>query len=150
MQEIVRRIRFASETRALASMRAFVVATALSGAVPDGEARRLALAADEAVTNVIEHGYRGRADGRIEVEVRVREKRAEVVIRDGGEYFDVAHAPRRPLAPDPTEPLRVRGLGLKLIHGLMDEVHYRLAADRQNELRLVRFTEGGKRIPGAA
>ena len=148
---VLRNLRFESETRELARVRAFVEAAAEEGGVGPGERRRLALAVDEAVSNVIEHGYLGRPDGPIEVEVRIEgRQRVEIRIRDEGRRFDASAA--RPEAPRPGADgeLRTRGYGLLLIHRLMDEVRYCLQRERVNELTLVRLLEGGKTIPGAA
>jgi serine/threonine-protein kinase RsbW len=137
-----------SETRRLAEVRAFVEAAAAEAGIDLAEARRLAIAVDEAVSNVIEHGYRGRADGRIEVELRLAPSRAvEVRIRDDGARFDSSRLPVQPRV-ERLDGLRSRGYGLVLIHRLVDEVHYSPRGSRVNELVLVRRLEGGKRIPG--
>lgn len=135
-------------------MRAFVDAAAEEGGVAPGERRRLVLAVDEAVSNVMEHGYEGRTDGMIEVEVDVTAAaRVEVRIRDAGRRFDPAAA--SPVAPRPGAhgELRTRGYGLVLIHRLMDEVRYASGGgdpERPNELVLVRLLQGGKTVTGAA
>jgi serine/threonine-protein kinase RsbW len=147
---VVRRVQIESETRHLAEIRAFVERTTADAGVDAVERRRLALAVDEAVSNVMEHGYGGRRDGLIEVEVAVERPRVEVRIRDQGRRFDPTGAMPPPPRFDASGPLRTRGFGLILIHRLMDEVRYDVRCQRVNELVLVRLLEGGKVIPGGA
>jgi serine/threonine-protein kinase RsbW len=145
---IVRRLRVESETENLARVRAFVESAAAEGGVATAEGRRLALAVDEAVSNVMEHGYGGEGGRPIDVEVHVFATRVEVRIRDEGRVFDPAEATIRSPLPSPDGRLRSRGYGLLLIHRLCDEVRFSRRAERVNELVLVRFTETDAR--GAA
>ena len=95
----------------------------------------LRLAVDEAVSNVIAHGYRGAA-GTIRLAVGVGDGRAVVTVTDEAPPFDPALVP----PPDLDSPWAVRregGLGWHLIRSLVDEVHHR-AGERGNVLTLVK------------
>ena len=102
--------------------------------VPEPVAQDLALAVQEALDNVVEHGYRGVPRGLTLVEADVSAGRDVVVtVRDRGVGVDPRSAP----APDTTSSLddrRVGGLGVHLVRSLVDEVRYER---RGGENRLV-------------
>ena len=127
----------------LAAVRAFVRRRcAEMGAGPDAIAD-VVQAVDEAVTNVIIHGYRGR-DGMIEIAI-VQESPSlmAVIIRDAGPGFDPATVP----APDPQRPLEARlggGMGVYLMREAMDEIRHRVLPDGRNELTMTRRIDRGE------
>lgn len=100
----------------------------------------LQLAVDEACSNIFEHAYGGR-DGRVEIELESQQGSLIARIRDWGDPFDPSDIP----APDPTRPLEewpIGGLGLHLIHTLMDEVSYRFDSRAGNCLTLQKRLDG--------
>jgi serine/threonine-protein kinase RsbW len=85
--------------------------------IPDIE-----LAVDEAVTNIIMHGYRGEK-GTIRVTCSVGPRRVRVVIRDRAPAFN----PLTAQEPDISAGLADRvagGMGIHLIRKVMDAVRY--------------------------
>ncbi len=92
------------------------------------------LAIEEAVMNVIAHGFDGVAPPhRIALSLAVIPGRLRIEVSDNGRAFD----PDTAAAPDLTSPLEEReagGLGLHLIRTMMDRVEYRREA---GENRLV-------------
>jgi len=81
------------------------------------------LAADEAASNVIEHAYGGKPDGEFDVSCEFRIDRLIITLRDHGKTFE----PSRVEEPDLKANLldrKIGGLGIYLMHKLMDEVHY--------------------------
>jgi serine/threonine-protein kinase RsbW len=89
------------------------------GAGPDA-AVELLQAVDEAATNVIMHGYRGRP-GEIEIDISRQDKAVVVHMRDRAPFFDVTRVP----PPDLTLPLEKRrkgGLGVFLMRQFTDEM----------------------------
>jgi len=81
------------------------------------------MAVDEACTNVIEHAYRGKPDGAIEITCECRGKELVVTIQDFGEHFD----PKQVARPKTRAPLSARsigGLGLFFMHKMMDHVEF--------------------------
>jgi anti-sigma regulatory factor (Ser/Thr protein kinase) len=96
----------------------------------------LVLAADEATTNVIMHGYR-QCDGPLELSLMREGLDLVLQIRDRAQPFDPTCVP----PPDLTIPLEARapgGLGVYLIRQLMDDVMYRRLDDGVNELVLTK------------
>ena len=109
------------------------------GLTADREAIDDTLAAlDEAVSNIIIHGYHGQP-GSIEVEVE-KEKEALVIrLRDQSPLFDPTLVP----PPDLTLPLeerRLGGLGIHLIRCFTDSMAYRVTPEGDNELTLMKKT----------
>lgn len=93
------------------------------------------LAVEEAVTNVIVHGYAG-TSGQIQITCRTTHNLAEVQIRDWAPPFNPMSMPE----PDITEELEDRqigGLGVFLIRRVMDEILYRYE-DGNNILVLIK------------
>ena len=87
----------------------------------------LTLAMEEAASNVIEHGYHGRG-GELLVSFAVRDGAVILCLRDRARAFKPGKIGR----PDTNLPLEDRplgGLGLHLMHQLMDEVRYESLSD---------------------
>jgi anti-sigma regulatory factor (Ser/Thr protein kinase) len=103
--------------------------------VADHIAFRLALALEEAVTNVIGHAFDGVPPPHlITVRLEITSRRFIAEVSDNGRPFDPTAAP----VPDLSLPLDQRppgGLGIHLMRSMMDRVQYRRRGDR-NLLRL--------------
>lgn len=96
----------------------------------------LRLAVDEAVTNVILHGYEG-LDGRIELHMESDGDAVIIRIRDQAKPFDSSLV----IEPQLDAALKDRpfgGMGLFLIKKTMDEVEFLRPPDGGNELRLIK------------
>ena len=94
------------------------------------------LAVDEAVTNIIVHGYAG-GGGTIDIIVERRGQSVAVCMRDNAPPFDPTRAP----SPDLTIPLEDRppgGLGIYLMRRSVDEVSHRVTPQGGNELVLIK------------
>jgi anti-sigma regulatory factor (Ser/Thr protein kinase) len=87
----------------------------------------IVLALDEAVTNVIRHGYEGRPDGRIEIRARMAKlgggEGLEICVRDFGRQVD----PEAICGRDLTD-VRPGGLGVHIIRAMNSTVEYQRAA----------------------
>ncbi|GAA3988103.1 SpoIIE family protein phosphatase [Allokutzneria multivorans] len=70
----------------------------------------IVVAACEAATNAMEHGYEADPDGRVRVSVRLDGSRVEVVVADEGRW----------LSPNPAP--SDRGRGVRMMRALMDDV----------------------------
>jgi len=84
----------------------------------------IVLALDEALTNVIRHGYEGRPGQRIDVTVQhvrdaVRGEGLEITVRDYGRQVPIQSICGRDLRD-----LQPGGLGVHIIHGVMDSAEY--------------------------
>jgi serine/threonine-protein kinase RsbW len=96
----------------------------------------LRLAVDEAVTNIILHGYNGRA-GQVELHMERDGDAVIIRIRDQAESFDASHVN----APQLDTSLADRpfgGMGLFLIKKLTDEAEFLSLPGGGNELKLVK------------
>jgi serine/threonine-protein kinase RsbW len=135
-----RSLRIPSEAGHLAEVRRFVrQATREFGAARDVTAD-LVQAVDEAVCNVIVHGYRGHP-GEIELSAELHDGSVEIRILDRSAAFDPTTAPE----PDLEVPPRARkpgGMGIHLVRAGTDSVHHQRRPDGGNELVLVRRISG--------
>ena len=87
----------------------------------------LTLAVEEAASNVIEHGYKG-STGKLHVLFLLERGDVTIELRDQAKPFKPGKVGR----PDETVPLEERplgGLGLHLMHELMDDVRYETLPD---------------------
>jgi serine/threonine-protein kinase RsbW len=95
-------------------------------------AGRLRLAAEELVTNVIVHGYQGRAapGGDVELAGGVDRDRVWLRISDDGPYFDPTRvAPPQDLDRQLSERMP-GGLGLYLVKAFVDDMRYEWVGGR--------------------
>jgi serine/threonine-protein kinase RsbW len=90
-------------------------------------------AVGEAFNNIVLHGYAGRDDGVIEMQIRTRRDRISVEFRDYGASFDPTNVP----TPD-FDSLPESGLGLFIIRAFM-QISYR--PGRPNVLTLTKTLE---------
>ncbi len=120
----------------LAEIRRFVAETGCDLGLDETSIYALQLAVDEACTNVITHAYNAQA-GRIKVKIEAAGDWVEVVIRDWGEAFDPESVP----PPDLDAPLEHRplgGVGLFLMHQLMDRVEFQFSEVDGNTLTMTK------------
>jgi len=129
-----------AEAGHLAEVRAFVREASIRFGATAPVADDLVQATDEAVCNVITHGYRGGPDHEgkeIVVGAELVDGAIEIRILDRGPVFD----PTAAAGPDLSVPPRARkpgGMGIHLVRTGTDAVHHRARPDGGNELRLVR------------
>ena len=98
---------------------------------------KVQLAVEEAITNIIRHGYEGRKSGRIRLEISVHHFSLRVIVIDRGREFDL----RRVGKPDLHQYVQVGkigGLGIMMIKNLIDCIDYRIT-ERGNELYLIKY-----------
>ncbi len=96
----------------------------LSLGLNETNVRKTELASEEALVNIIEHGYQ-KNEGTIEVELHRFGTVIEIVLRDYGPAFNPLE---REISFNPLAPLEERkigGLGILFIRQYMDEVRYR-------------------------
>jgi serine/threonine-protein kinase RsbW len=129
-----------AEPKNLAVIRLFVEEAATALGVDLAVIPNVILAVDEAVSNIITHGYQGQG-GVVEIEVSREENALVIRLRDEATPFDPTNVP----PPDLTLPLERRaagGLGIHLIRRVMDEMTHRLTPQGGNELTLVKKDVG--------
>ena len=128
-----------TEPRLLHIMRGVVRYYAHEGGFSESDVNALALAVDEAVTNVIRHTYHGSPRGTLALEVMDYADRLEFVIEDSGPKVQ----PER-IRPRPLNEVRPHGLGTYFMKCLTDRCSYDELSTEGNRLRLVKF-KGNRR-----
>ena len=128
-----------SETSFLALIKELTKRMAEGAGFAEGVPDRVALAVDEAATNVIEHAYHGAADRTFEVRYEDRGAEFKVEVVDTGAMVDPRAMPRVDLDRYVTE-RRTGGLGVHLMEKIMDSVTFQRSA-RRNVCRLVKRKE---------
>jgi len=94
------------------------------------------LAVEEAVTNIVTHGYRGDPRGEIVVSFRALRDRLEIRIEDRAPPFNPLSVPE-PVLTGGLEDRKIGGLGIFLIRHVMDETAYHFE-DGKNILVLIK------------
>ena len=120
----------------LGEIREFVKSAAHNYALDEVPISDLILAVDEAVTNTIVHGYKGRG-GAIQVHFEFDGAAAIVRLRDEAPGFDPCSYLNMDLK-DALEKDTPGGFGLHLIKKSVDELSYRIPEEGGNELTLVK------------
>jgi serine/threonine-protein kinase RsbW len=129
-----------SETSFLALIKELTKRMAEAAGFGEGVPDRVALAVDEAATNVIEHAYHGATDRSFEVRYEDRATEFQVEVVDTGAMVDPRAMPRVDLDRYVTE-RRTGGLGVHLMEKIMDSVTFQRSA-RRNVCRLVKRKDG--------
>jgi len=120
----------------LKKVRSFINETGRSLHIDEAVLGDLCLVVDEAVTNVIVHGYAGGA-GRIDLEVATEQADLWVLIRDDAKPFDGGGV-ENPHLDESLSERAYGGMGVFLIRKLTDEAEFRPLPGGGNELRLVK------------
>lgn len=126
-QTFLREMTCAGRMSELPSLIDFVETACEDAAINPDVRFDLTLAVEEAASNVIEHGYKNRG-GPLGVLFLVTNGVVTIELRDNAKPFKPGKVGR----PDETIPLEERplgGLGLHLMHQLMDEVRYEALPD---------------------
>ena len=100
-------------------------------------AKKLRLAVEEAVVNVIDYAYPSGTEGDISVRAMANDQRLKLIISDEGTPFD----PTEKALADTTlsaEERPVGGLGILLVRKLMDSINYE-RIDGKNVLTLRKY-----------
>jgi len=138
------KIRFPSSTDNLEMIRDFVRKLALKAGFDDEGADHIALAVDEACTNVIKHAHEYNARRMMDISVRYTNHSFEVTITDKGKGFDPSRMPKPDLDKYMHE-ARKGGLGIHLMKTLMDEVNYSFNPGVKNQVTLVKYLKNEAR-----
>jgi anti-sigma regulatory factor (Ser/Thr protein kinase) len=108
---------FAGEIDQIRAMLKWIVERLAPMEFATGVIRKIELASEEAIVNIIRHGYRD-SIGKIEIDIKMDPKSsAEIMIKDYAPPFD-------PLKHDGAKP-DIGGLGIPLMQKCVDELHYR-------------------------
>ncbi len=134
-------IHIESRTDRLIAVREFVSDAARQFGFNDEDVSKIALAVDEACTNIIKHAYRYDPNRNITITIHGENTAFQVVITDTGLQFH----PESIHSPDMREYMkhyRKGGLGIYLMKSLMDKVEYHMEPGKPNEVRLTKYRAG--------
>ena len=138
-----RTLRVAADLDRLADVRQFVREAATSAHAPIDCLDDLVQAVDEASTNTIVHGYRGRS-GWLEITVGSDADRFVVTIEDEAAAFDPTTVPEPDLSVPP-ERRKPGGMGVHLIRAATDGFSHRPRPGGGNILTMVRSLAPGRK-----
>ena len=120
----------------LREVRRFVESSARALGVNEPAVSDLVLAVDEAVTNIIVHGYKNQP-GSVELSIDADGTALIVRLRDKAPEFDPCSYPKLDLRSSLEKDIP-GGFGLHLIHNAVDDIGYRILRAGENELTLVK------------
>jgi len=135
-------LRFPSENRYLHMVHQLTKNLAEATGFETVEAEQIALAVDEAATNVIQHAYGGEPGHEIEVHFDPEGESLNIVIFHEGEALDSVPVPEFDLDKLVAEK-RKGGLGLTIMRQMMDKVEHGRAGTGKNMCVMVRYKQKG-------
>ena len=130
------RLEMASKPRLLAAARAMVGNVAQRLGFTEVQCGQISLAVDEALCNIIKHGYDRRADGKIWISIwslNTGRGSMKIVLEDRAKQVEPESIRSRDL-----EDIRPGGLGVFIIREVMDEVTYERRESGGMRLTLVK------------
>jgi serine/threonine-protein kinase RsbW len=126
------------QSKFLSVLRLAVAGAAARAGLGVGEVDDVKVAVSEACTNVIDHAFppeQAEAERAIHLRIIVREGELRLEVEDEGVGFD----PKRLPKPDLEERVEQEGgLGLYLIHGLMDDVKVESAPGSGTKITMIK------------
>lgn len=128
------RIVISSDPRLLQVLRAVVTCQAQEAGFAASDAEGLAMAVDEAASNVIRHTYGNRRDATLALEIRTYPERIEFDLEDSGPAVQ-----SQAVQPRALEDVRPGGLGTFFIKCFIDASSYDESFSGGNRLRLVKY-----------
>ena len=126
-----------SSTENLSMIRDFVGSIGERAGMGPTDLAKVALAVDEACANVIEHAYGSDDTREVSVKVRFDAETIQIEIVDTGKGFDPSQIEQLSLDELMTR-RKTGGLGMRLMHKVMDKVEYEIVPGQKNELRMVK------------
>lgn len=129
MYDNVLEIALANDLQELAGVAAKVDAFCEARDIPPEIAYAVNLSIDEILTNTITYGYDDDESHRIEIALRLEADSLVVVIADDSAPFDLSETPEADVEAT-LEDRDVGGLGLFLVHQMMDQVEYERVESR--------------------
>ncbi len=135
---IDKELKVKSTTDNLERIREFIKSISAQSGFSDDVIDKIALAVDEACTNIIKHAYKYSPNGDIVINAKLLDNKLTVSITDFGLDFNPDAVP----VPDIKkyyQQHKVGGLGIYLMKKLMDEVKYNPSVDNKNQVVLVKY-----------
>ena len=131
-------LKIPTQSTNLKIIRDFITDIAKKAGFDESGSCDIALAVDEACTNVIKHAYRGGDDKEITVKVRYDSDKIVISISDTGKGFESE--------PEDEAAVRKRlnklqrgGLGIYMMKKAMDEVVFHRDSDLMNSVKMTKY-----------
>lgn len=131
-------LKIPSQTNNLEIIREFVSKIAKQAGFDNGNIDKIELAVDEASSNVIKHAYPQNKKKNIDIAIEIEPKKFTVFVIDKGKGFDISKI-KTPDMKEYLKKMKVGGLGIHLIHSLMDEVDFEIKPGIKNQVKLVKY-----------
>ena len=126
-----------SATENLALIRDFVVNVGSQAGLGQDDVAKLELDVDEACANVMEHAHGHDSNKEVTVRATFDAATLRIEVVDEGQGFDPTVVPTTSVE-QMVHDRRTRGLGLRVMKSLMDEVSYEIVPGERNRLRLLK------------
>ena len=133
-------LRFPSDSKYLNMVHELARLMAESTGFEKIEAEKIALAVDEATTNVVQHAYAGEPDHEIEIHFDPEGESLDIVIFHEGEPLDTMPVPDFDLDKLVAE-RRTGGLGLTIMRQMMDKVEHQKTGTGKSMCVMVRYKQ---------
>jgi serine/threonine-protein kinase RsbW len=131
-------LKIASATENLEIIRDFIIRIALKGGFDQDTSEQIALAVDEACTNVIKHAHNFDSRRMIDISVLLEDDKIKITVCDKGKGFDVTKLDKPDLSKYIHES-RKGGLGIHLMKTIMDSVEYNFNSGAKNQVILTKL-----------
>ena len=129
---------FAARYENLAQICEFVTIASEAAGLGEADAYCVELATNEACTNIREDSYGGDKEGTLECVSAADDKGVTLVFRYWGKPVDANEVPEKTV-DKPLEKVDLRGIGLRLIRGAMDEVEFEALPVGGNRLTMRKY-----------
>lgn len=133
-------LRFPSDSKYLHMVHELTRLLAVTTGFEATEAENIALAVDEATTNVVQHAYGGEPGHEIEVHFDPEGDSLEIVILHDGKPLESVPVPEFDLDELVAEHKK-GGLGLTIMRQMMDKVEHTKAGTGKNKCVMVRYKQ---------
>ena len=131
-------LKLPSHTDYLDVIREFISKLANDAGFSEENVHKIALALDEACTNVIRHAYDPGDEHYVEVEAQLDGGALRITVSDSGRGFD-PESIETPNLEKLMAQHKFGGFGLYLIKTLMDEVDFSIEPGVRNEVRMTKY-----------
>lgn len=128
------KLSIAASTENLSDVRSFIDVHAKDHGFSEKIIQDIRLAVDEAVTNIIKHAYSNDSSEIIDVELLFSDNKLCIQLFDSGKTFKF-ETYKMPNIKEQVKRKKRGGMGVYLIHSLMDKVSYSSNGDK-NEIRM--------------
>ena len=134
------KLKIPSVTENLQMIREFVLKIAAKAGFNEENQEQIALAVDEACTNVIKHAHHHDARRLMDIQIQTDASKIKITITDRGQGFDLTKL-RDPDIERFIKESKHGGLGIYLIKTLMDEVDYDFKPGVKNQVQLTKYIQ---------